>query len=46
MQDIFKDIVTLLGLDYRDASPITLYFVVPEIIIPKIRKFVINNQHV
>ena len=33
---IFKDILTLLGLDYRDASPITLYFVVPGIIIQKI----------
>ena len=34
----FKDILTLLGLDYRDASPITLYFFVPGIIIKKIRK--------
>ncbi len=24
---IFKDILTLLALDYRDASPITLYLV-------------------
>ena len=28
---IFKNILTLLGLDYRDASLITLYFVVPGI---------------
>ena len=35
---IFKDILTLLVLDYRDASRITLYFVVQGIIIPKIRK--------
>ena len=35
---IFKDILTLLGLDYRDASPTTLYFVVPGIIIQKIKK--------
>ena len=25
---IFKDILTFFGLDYRDASLITLYFVV------------------
>ena len=25
---MFKDILTFLGLDYRDASLITLYFVV------------------
>ena len=25
---LFKDILTFLGLDYRDASLITLYFVV------------------
>ncbi len=31
---IFMNI--LLGLDYRDASPIILYFVVPGIIIQKI----------
>ena len=35
---IFKDILTLFGLDYRVASRITLYFVVPGIVIPKIRK--------
>ena len=34
---MFKDILTFLGLDYRVASPITLYFVVPGINIPKIR---------
>ena len=32
---MFKDILTFLGLDYRNASLITLYFVVPGIIIPK-----------
>ena len=31
------DILTFLGLDYRVASLITLYFVVPGISIPKIR---------
>ena len=31
------DILTFLGLDYRVASPITLYFVVPGINIPKNR---------
>ena len=31
------DILTFLGLDYRVASLITLYFVVPGINIPKIR---------
>ena len=32
---MFKDTLTFLGLDYRDASLITLYFVVLGIIIPK-----------
>ena len=31
------DILTFLGLDYRVASLITLYFVVPGTNIPKIR---------
>ena len=31
------DILTLLGLDYRVASLIILFFVVPGINIPKIR---------
>ena len=35
---IFKDILTLLGLEYRDALPLTLYLIVPGIIISKIRK--------
>ena len=34
---IFKDIFTFLGLDYRDASLITLYFLVLGISILKIR---------
>ncbi len=34
---MFKDILTFLGLDYREASLITLYFVVLGIGIPKIR---------
>ena len=34
---VFKDILTILGLDYRDASLITLYFVVLVISISKIR---------
>ena len=34
---MFKDILTLLGLDYRDASLIKIYFVVIGIRIPKIR---------
>ena len=33
---LFKDIVTFLGLDYRDALLITLYLVVIGISIPKI----------
>ena len=32
---MFKDILTVLGLDYRDAPLITLYFVVLEISIRK-----------
>ena len=31
----FKDILTILVLNYRDASFITLYFVVPGISVPK-----------
>ena len=31
------DILTFLGLDYRVASLIKLYFVVPETNLPKIR---------
>ena len=34
---LFKDILTFWGLDYRDASLITLYFVILGISIPKIR---------
>ena len=34
---MFKDILTFLVLGYRDASLITLYFVVLEISNPKIR---------
>ena len=34
---MFMDILTFLGLDYRVASLITLYFVVPVINTPKIR---------
>ena len=34
---MFKDILTFLGLDYRDALLITLYFVVPGISTSKIR---------
>ena len=34
---MFKDISTFLGLDYRDASLMKLYFVVQGISIPKIR---------
>ena len=34
---LFKDILTFLGLDYRVALLIILYFVVPGISIPKIR---------
>ena len=34
---MFMNILTYLGLDYRVASPITLYFVVPGINIPNIR---------
>ena len=33
---LIKDILTFLGIDYREASLITLYFVVLGIIIPKI----------
>ena len=36
-KQICKDILTFLGLDYRDASLITMYFVVLEISITKIR---------
>ena len=31
----FKDILTILVLNYRDVSFITLYFVVPGISVPK-----------
>ena len=34
---LFKDILTFLGLDYRDASLITLYLVEIEISIQRIR---------
>ena len=34
---MFKDILTFLGLDYRDASLITLYLVVIEVSIQNIR---------
>ena len=34
---LFKDIPTFLGLDYRDASLVTLCYVVLRISIPKIR---------
>ena len=34
---MIKDILTFLGLDYKDASLITMYFVVLGISIPKIR---------
>ena len=34
---MFKDILTFLEFDYRDASLITVYFVEIEISIPKIR---------
>ena len=37
LDSTFKDILTNLELDYRVASLILLYFVVPEINIPKIR---------
>ena len=35
IQDTFKEILTFLGLDYRDASLITMYFVVLGISIKK-----------
>ena len=35
---LFKNILTFLGLDYRDASLITLYLVVIGISIPKIKR--------
>ena len=34
---MFKDILTFLGLDYRDSSLITLYLIVIGISNPKIR---------
>ena len=34
---LFKNILTFLGLDYRDASLFTLYLVVIEISNPKLR---------
>ena len=34
---LFKDILTFLRIDYRDASLITMYFIVLEISIQKIR---------
>ena len=34
---VFKDILTFLGLEYRDASLITLYLVVIVISIQRIR---------
>ena len=38
------DILTFLGLHYRVASLITLYFVVPGINIPKIRSIWIKSS--
>ena len=35
---LFKDILTFLGLDFRDVSLITLYLDVIGINIPKIRR--------
>ena len=54
---LFKDILTFLGLDYRDASLITLYFLSYEAVLKKsdqsdncnIQKFdnkKVKNQHV
>ena len=40
---MYKDILTFLGLDYRDAWFITLYFVVLGISIPKIRSIGYKN---
>ncbi len=34
---LFKDILTFLGLGYRDALLMTLYFVVLGVSVPKIR---------
>ena len=34
---LFKDILTNLGLDYRDASHVLLYLIVPGISIIKIK---------
>ena len=36
---MFKDILTFLGIDYRDAPLITLYFVVQVSRMPKIKPF-------
>ena len=36
---LFKNILTFLGLDYREASLITLYYVVLGINIPKSDEF-------
>ena len=49
----FKDILTFLGTNYRDASLITLFFVFLGISNPNTRpigllyhiKFVVENQH-
>ena len=40
---MFLDILTFLGLYYRVASLITLYFVVPGINIPKIRSIGLDH---
>ena len=44
---MFKDILTFLGVDYRDASPITMYFVVLVISIPKnqINQIILSNKN-
>ena len=44
---MFKDILTFFGLNYRDATPIKLYFVVPGINIKKnqINRIIISHKN-
>ncbi len=41
---MFRDILRFLGLSFRDAPPITMYFVVLGICMPKIRS--IENNYI
>ena len=42
---MFKDMITFLGLDYRDALLTILYLVVKRISIPKIDKIILSCRN-